>query len=138
MIGGHLSLTPPQCAVLERSLNTLEKGVREKIHETLPQMADDKYTELVGNVNDFGDEAAASTQQDFNHALLERYLQELHQIEAVRRRLAEGEVDRCSECGEAIEYKRLLAYPFATRCLECQARHEKFGGETLAARAAGS
>jgi DnaK suppressor protein len=127
-----LSLTAPQSAALERSLDALEKGVREKIHETLPQMADEKYTELVGNVNDFGDEAAASTQQDFNHALLERYLQELHQIEAVRRRLAEGEVDRCVQCGEAIEYKRLVAYPFATRCVECQARLEKFGVETAA------
>jgi DnaK suppressor protein len=129
-----LSLTPPQSAVLKRSLDRLEKGVREKIHETLPQVADDKYTELIGNVYDFGDEAAASTQQDFNHALLERYLQELHQIEAVRRRLAEGEVDRCTECGEAIDYKRLLAYPFATRCLECQARHERFGAEAFAPR----
>jgi len=124
-----LSLTPPQTAVLERSLDALEKGVREKIHQTLPQIADEKYTELIGNVYDFGDEAAASTQQDFNHALLERSLHELRQIEAVRRRLAEGEVDRCAECAEAIEYKRLLAYPFATRCIECQARHEKFGAE---------
>ena len=129
-----MSLTPPQSAVLKRSLDTLEKSVREKIHETLPQIGDEKYTELVGNVYDFGDEAAASTQQDFNHALLERYLQELQQIEAVRRRLAEGEVDLCIECGEAIEYKRLLAYPFATRCVECQARHERFGAEITAPR----
>jgi RNA polymerase-binding transcription factor DksA len=128
-------LTPPQNAVLERSLDTLEEGVRKKIHETLPQVADEKYTELVGNVYDFGDEAAASTQQDFNHALLERYLNELQQIEAVRRRLAEGEVDRCTACGEAIDYRRLLAYPFATRCIECQARHEKFGAEAIAPRA---
>lgn len=125
-----MSLTPPQNAVLERSLDALEKGVRKKIHETLPQTGDEKYTELIGNVQDFGDEAAASTQQDFNHALLERYLRELKLIEAVRRRLAEGEVDRCAECGEAIEYKRLLAYPFATRCVDCQTRHERFGAET--------
>jgi DnaK suppressor protein len=128
-----VSLTAPQSALLERSLDTLEKGVREKIHETLPQIADEKYTELVGVVYDFGDEAAAATQQDFNHALLERYLRELQQIEAVRRRLAEGEVDRCVDCGEAIDYNRLLAYPFATRCIDCQARYEKLHAvETLA------
>lgn len=130
-----MSLTRPQSAVLERSLDTLEKGVREKIHETLPQVADEKYTELIGNVYDFGDEAAASTQQAFNHALLERYLRELQQIEAVRRRLAEGEVDRCTECGEGIEYRRLLAYPFATRCLDCQALHERFGAEAVTPKA---
>lgn len=130
-----MSLTPPQSAVLERSLDAIERGVREKIHETLPQVADEKYTELVGNVQDFGDEAAASTQQDFNHALLERCLQELRQIEAVRLRIARGEVDRCVGCGEAIEYRRLLAYPFATRCIDCQARHERFGAEAAAPRA---
>ena len=127
-----MSLTPPQSEVLERCLDTLEKVVREKIHETLPQAADEKFTELVGTVYDFGDEAAASTQRDFNHALLERYLRELHQIEAVRRRLAEGEVDRCAECGEPIDYRRLLACPFAIRCIDCQARHERFGIEALA------
>ena len=124
-----MSLTAPQCEVLERSLDALEESVREKIHETLPQRADEKYTEQVGTVNDFGDEALAATQQDFNHALLERYLRELEQIEAVRRRIVEGEVDRCAECGEVIEYQRLLAYPFATRCIDCQERLERLGGE---------
>ena len=127
-----MSLKPPQSEALERSLDTLEKGVREKIRETLPQVADEKHTELAGTVYDFGDEAAASTQQDFNHALLERYLGELQQIETVRRRLAEGEADRCAECGEPIDYQRLIAYPFAIRCIECQARHERFGSDALA------
>lgn len=124
-----MSLTAPQSKALERSLDQLEESVREKIHETLPQHADDRYTEQVGTVFDFGDEALASTQQDFNHALLERYLRELEQIEAVRRRLAEGEVDRCVDCGEPIEYQRLIAYPFATRCVDCQQRLERLGGE---------
>lgn len=121
-----MSLSPPQCTTLARSLDRIEKGLREKIHETLPQVADDKHDELAGVVHDFGDEASAATQQDFNHALLERYLGELRQIEAVRRRIEEGIVDRCAECAEPIDYQRLLAYPFATRCLECQSRRERF------------
>lgn len=125
-----MTLTPPQSEMLERSLDRIERDVRGKIHETLPQRPDDKYMEQIGIVNDFGDEALESTRLDINHALLERYLRELELIEAVRRRIAEGEVDRCVECGESIDYERLIAYPFATRCVECQERQERFGPES--------
>jgi DnaK suppressor protein len=120
-----VSLTQPQSALLERSLDRIEEEVREKIHETLPLDAEEKNADHAGDVQDFGDEAAASTEQDLNYTLHERYLRELRDIEAVRKRLADGVADRCDDCGEPIDWQRLLAYPFATRCLECQARHEK-------------
>jgi RNA polymerase-binding transcription factor DksA len=122
-----MSLNQRQNATLEHSLDRIEQGVRAKIHETMPLPAGEKYANAAGTVNDFGDEAAASTEQDFKQVLHERYLRELQEIEAVRRRLSAGEADRCAECGEEIGYERLLAYPFATRCVECQARYEKFG-----------
>jgi DnaK suppressor protein len=122
-----MSLTQRQNAALESSLDQIEEGVRAKIHETLPAPINEKFPDLTGTVQDFGDEALASTEQDFNHVLHERYLRELQQIEAVRRRLSAGDANRCADCGEEIGYDRLLAYPFATRCVECQARYEKFG-----------
>lgn len=122
-----MSLTPPQSAQIERSLDRIERSVREKIRETMPPPAEEKYVEVAGAGNDFGDEAAASTEQALNHVLLERCLRELEAIEAVRRRLSAGEADRCAECDEEIGYQRLLAYPLATRCVECQERHERFG-----------
>ena len=122
-----MSLTQRQNAALERSLDRIEEGLRAKIHETMPVPVNEKYADLTGTVQDFGDEALASTEQDFNHVLHERYLRELQQIEAVRRRLSAGEANHCAECGEEIGYERLLAYPFATRCVDCQARYEKFG-----------
>jgi RNA polymerase-binding protein DksA len=122
-----MSLNQRQNAALERALDRIEQGVREKIHETMPAPINEKYADQAGTVQDFGDEALASTEQDFNHVLHERYLRELQEIEAVRRRLSSGEADRCAECGEEIGYERLIAYPFATRCVDCQERHEKFG-----------
>jgi DnaK suppressor protein len=122
-----MSLNQQQNAALEQSLDLIEQAVRAKIHETMPAAVGDPYADLTRTVQDFGDEAAASTEQDFNHVLHERYLRELEQIEAVRRRLSAGEADRCAQCGEEIGYERLLAYPFATRCVDCQARYEKFG-----------
>jgi len=122
-----MSLTPPQSATLERSLDRIEQEVRDKIRETLPRPPDDRYEEATGDVHDFADEAAAATEEDFNHVLHERYLGELRRIEAVRVRIAGGNVDLCAECGEPIGYARLLAYPLATRCVECQELHEKRG-----------
>ena len=114
-----MSLTTPQSTVIERTLDAIEKDVRDRIHHAIPR------DPLAGNVNDFGDEAAASTQQDFDHVLLERGLRDLQQVEAARRRLANGSADRCTDCGEEIDYERLVAYPFATRCIDCQSRHER-------------
>ena len=122
-----MTLTQTQNAALARSLDRIEQGVREKIQETMPAAADEKYAGMAGTVHDFGDEALASTEQDFNHVLHERYLRELQEIEAVRRRLSAGEANRCEQCGEEIGYDRLLAYPFATRCVDCQVLYEKFG-----------
>ena len=122
-----MSLNQRQNATLEHSLDRIERDVREKIIETMPAPLNDKYADVSRTVHDFGDEALASTEQDFNHVLHERYLRELQEIAAVRRRLSAGEADCCAECGEEIAYDRLLAYPFATRCVDCQARYEKYG-----------
>lgn len=120
-----MALTRAQGTKLARSLDALEKDVRNKIRETMPQLADQKFVDLVGVVYDTADEAAASMQEEVDHTLLEHYLQKLKEIEAVRARLADGEINCCVECGEEIGFKRLHAYPFATRCIDCQTLHEK-------------
>ena len=125
-----MALTSSQSSELSNQLDKLGKDVRHQILETVPQIADEKFTDLAGTVFDAGDEAVASMLEEFNHALLERYLRELRQIESARKRLAEGELDACVECGGDIGYERLHAHPVATRCIYCQTRHEKtYGGE---------
>ena len=48
-------------------------------------------------------------------------------IERSLRRLAQGEYGRCEDCDQAIGAGRLVALPFATRCLECQRALEADG-----------
>lgn len=43
-------------------------------------------------------------------------------------RLERGEYGVCEDCGERVPYKRLLAFPTARRCLDCQERHERSAG----------
>jgi RNA polymerase-binding transcription factor DksA len=50
---------------------------------------------------------------------------ELREVDAARRRLAEGVYGVCVDCGSDIGLQRLRAEPAAARCIECQERHEK-------------
>ena len=125
-----MALTSAQSSELETRLDTLGKEVRHQIREAVPQMAGQSFTDLAGTVYDTGDESVASMLEEFSHTLLDRYMRELRQIETARRRLADGEINECIECGDDIGYKRLHVHPVATRCIHCQTRHERtFAGD---------
>lgn len=118
-------LTQVQNAGLAKRLDALDLQLRNDIRITLLQSGDQTYIDLAGLVHDLGDEAAANQLIGIDDALIERHVQELRAIEAARRRLADGSIDCCIECGDDIGYERLLAYPVALRCIVCQAQHEK-------------
>src|SRR5581483_1080096 len=40
-------------------------------------------------------------------------------------RLNSNEIDVCEECGEAISFRRLLARPVTTLCIDCKEQSEK-------------
>ncbi len=52
---------------------------------------------------------------------------ELQRIEAALLRIDEGRWGECSECGRAIEPKRLEALPWAIRCTGCAEARERRG-----------
>jgi DnaK suppressor protein len=62
---------------------------------------------------------------DLDEAELSRDQRELGDIEAARRRLADGSYGICTDCGADIGFERLHAEPEAARCIDCQRRHEK-------------
>jgi DnaK suppressor protein len=49
----------------------------------------------------------------------------LGKIDESMRRLDEGVIDECEDCGEAIGFKRLLARPVTTLCIDCKEEREK-------------
>ena len=118
-------LTRVQNAGLARRLDALDLRLRDDIRATLLQSGDQTYIDLAGLVHDLGDEAAANQLIEIDDALIERHVQELRGIEGARRRLLDGSIDCCIECGDDIGYQRLLVYPVALRCVVCQAQHEK-------------
>lgn len=118
-------LTQAQNARLAKRLDAFDLRLRDDIRATLLQSGDQTYIDLAGLVHDLGDEAAANQLIEIDDALIERHVRELRAIEAARRRLANGSINCCVECGDDVGYRRLLVYPVALRCIVCQARHEK-------------
>lgn len=55
-------------------------------------------------------------------------VRELRAVEAALARLHEPDFGLCVDCDAEIPYARLSANPVATRCVRCQAKHERDAG----------
>ena len=49
----------------------------------------------------------------------------LGKINAALERLDAGTIDECEDCGERIEYRRLVARPVTTLCIDCKEERER-------------
>jgi RNA polymerase-binding protein DksA len=70
---------------------------------------------------------SASTSHDDELAAInvERLARDLKLIDRALEDIDAGRYGTCVECKEPIAAKRLKALPFATRCVECQAKSER-------------
>jgi RNA polymerase-binding transcription factor DksA len=114
------AFTTSQLAGIAAAIDARDRELRDE----LEQSGKKRYLDLAGSVHDTGDEAAATELIDMQHALIQRHLFELREVEVARGRLAAGTIDECEDCGEPIGYKRLMANPVAVRCIGCQGRFE--------------
>lgn len=73
---------------------------------------------------DTSDEALLDTLSAVDEALIRQNLQDVRDITAARERIKTGTYGECIDCGSDIRYERLLAYPTAKRCIDCQREHE--------------
>lgn len=74
---------------------------------------------------DTSDEALLDTLSAVDEALIRQNLQDVRDVAAARDRIKAGTYGECIDCGSDIRYERLLAYPTAKRCIECQREHEQ-------------
>ena len=118
-------MKPWQLGQLTRTLEQRRETLIDELRRDAARAREEQYGQLVGPTHDFGDESVATLLADLDQAELSRDLVELREVEAARKRLAEGTYGICTDCGAAIPFERLLYQPAAARCVECQARHEK-------------
>ncbi|HET7222164.1 MAG TPA: TraR/DksA family transcriptional regulator [Rhodanobacteraceae bacterium] len=74
---------------------------------------------------DWIDAALVESTLAADDAVVNQDVQDARDIRAARERLSAGTYGVCTDCGEAIAYERLLAYPTAKRCIHCQRVYEQ-------------
>jgi DnaK suppressor protein len=103
-----------------KRLMALKHEILAESRETLAAMQDSAV-----NIPDIVDRASAETDRALELRTRDRQRKLISKIESALRRIEEGEYGYCSESGEPISLKRLIARPTATMSLEAQERHER-------------
>lgn len=119
---------PPEDEYLSQEEVVLLRGIlrerAEKLLDTSRQSLNE-LTELKGVDADAVDQAANESDRGFSLRLADRDRLMLKKIRKALERVDEGEYGACESCGEFITYKRLLARPVATLCIDCKTTAEQ-------------
>lgn len=100
-------------AALQKRYLELQREIRDELAHT-QDISADELTEYLNNIPD-----------DIDTALIDRQINEMIELEMSMRYLSELEFGDCIDCGNEIGFERLLAYPSAQRCIQCQVQFEK-------------
>ena len=118
-------LEPRQMEILHQTLVDRARQLREEIRAALVKSDSEQYRQIAAEVHDLEDDSFADLMVDVNLAEIDRDLEELRAVDAAILRQSDGSYGSCAECGLKIEFERLQATPFATRCFDCQSLHER-------------
>ena len=81
--------------------------------------------ELNKDIGDAIDSSVEEQKLELDLLLLEREQVRLTGIEIALKRMETDDFGYCDECGESISKKRLLAFPLAKMCINCQSNEER-------------
>jgi RNA polymerase-binding protein DksA len=118
-------LTEDQLAQIKAVLQRRYLELREEIRDELERSGNEHYADLAGPAPDPGDDSVADMLVDVGAAIVDRQVDEIREVEAALKRLAELDFGDCVDCGEEISFERLMASPTTRRCVRCQSLHEK-------------
>jgi len=119
----HLNGT--QLTQAREQLAALEKELQAEIKDELRNSDGGNTLNLADSVHDASEESVADLLRDLNNALINQHLVALKQVNTAYQRLNIGHYGECSDCGEEIQWERLLNQPAASRCVACQSLREK-------------
>lgn len=120
----HEELSESQLLSLASKLRDQHEELRSEVQEDRAKMDKELDRRSGREVQDRGDEANTDQWRETNAAMIDHHVDEISSIQAALSRLESGTYGWCVECGEAIGFQRLQAYPSANRCLTCQSKAE--------------
>ena len=110
---------------LKRKLQSERKRLLDQAREELVRWGEHPLGELAGEAPDAGDLSVATMVTDLDHAIVERQVDAIRDIDAALQRMVKHRYGRCSDCDDDIEPARLVAFPTAKRCVDCQSLYER-------------
>ena len=113
-------LSAEEVDTLHGMLNDQLNGLLKQSKEALHDLTDVRSTDA-----DALDLAVSESNRDFSLRLADRERRLMGKIRHALGRIQEGEYGVCEQCGEPITYKRLLARPVATLCIDCKTEAEQ-------------
>ncbi|MGF1548730.1 MAG: TraR/DksA family transcriptional regulator [Thiotrichales bacterium] len=119
------TLSPQEVEELVGLLGDRRSTLLVEIREELERLDQEQYRQLAGEVHDMEDLALAHRLTEMNHSEINRHRHQVDEVNAAFRRIAEGTVGLCVECGKPIGFARLKVNPTANRCIRCQDIFEK-------------
>lgn len=111
------NFTEDQLVQLKGALHRRYLDLQEEIRNELAHTRDIRDFDLAEYLNNIPD--------DIDTALVDRQINEMRELEISMKYFSELEFGDCIDCGNEIGFERLLAYPSAQRCIQCQNQYEK-------------
>ena len=124
MPDSYNGLSESQMAQLEKSLRSRQTELRDEVRGERADSESERSRRGAREVQDRGDEANTDQWRETNAAMIGHHEGELQAIQAALARISSETFGLCVDCGEAIGFKRLEAWPLANRCVACQAKAE--------------
>jgi DnaK suppressor protein len=118
------TLTPNDLGGIRTVLESRRAALRTEVRAQLQGSGDERVVGLRNRLDETDDWAVADSLAELDIAGLRHTLKELNEVDAALARLRDERYGVCVDCGEPIAPARLLAYPTAMRCIECQQAHE--------------
>ena len=112
----------------ENQIQQLRAALEEEERRLLGNAASAMQMTMDGEVDSGRDSIDQSSNEELLSTALrlrDREQKLLNKIRGAMRRLEAQEIDECEECGEAIGFKRLLARPVTTLCIDCKESAEE-------------
>ncbi len=108
-------------------LIALKEILEEQLQDimTLSKEAVTTLTEVREQDPDPLDLAVTESNREFTLRLADRERRLLSKIRYALDRMSNGEYGTCESCGAAITFKRLMARPVATLCIDCKTEAEQ-------------
>jgi DnaK suppressor protein len=114
-------LTDEQRELIRQRLQEVERRLARNAQLSL-QMSRDRETDTG---RDSIDQSTSEGMLSTDLRLRDREKKLLAKIRGAIQRLEEGTLDECEDCGEPIGFKRLMARPVTTLCIECKESREE-------------